>query len=93
LPIAAERSSATRWWSRDSLPVRSKARRSKSRLLGSNDQTLEQLATEVGYRDAFAFSKAFKRALGVSPGEYRRRSALDAKAHFRFTANEAVGTP
>jgi hypothetical protein len=31
--------------------------------------------------------------VGVSPGEYRRRSALDAKAHFRFTANEAVGTP
>jgi AraC-like DNA-binding protein len=40
--------------------------------LHDDDQlTLEQIAHRVGYTNAFAFSKAFKRIVGLSPSEYR----------------------
>jgi len=54
------------------------------RLLGAGDQTLEQVAQAVGYQDAFSFSKAFKRELGLSPREYRRRDAADRLAAGRL---------
>jgi AraC-like DNA-binding protein len=41
------------------------------RLLGETDRTLEQVAGEVGYQDAFGFSKVFRRTVGVSPREFR----------------------
>lgn len=41
-------------------------------LLKGTDTPLIQIAQEVGYADAFAFSKAFKRVEGRSPNEYRR---------------------
>ncbi|MBV9867621.1 MAG: AraC family transcriptional regulator [Abitibacteriaceae bacterium] len=39
---------------------------------GSQDLSLAQVATSVGYEAEAAFSKAFKRMIGESPGAYRR---------------------
>jgi AraC-like DNA-binding protein len=41
------------------------------RLLQSTDAPLEAIAGQVGYSTEFAFSKAFKRELGVSPSRFR----------------------
>jgi AraC-like DNA-binding protein len=49
-----------------------------SRLLRESDLTLALIAGEIGYESEVAFSKAFKRQLGVPPGQYRsthRRAA------------------
>jgi large subunit ribosomal protein L11e len=42
-------------------------------LLGEPRRKLDEVARAVGYQDAFGFSKAFKRAVGVSPFHWRRR--------------------
>lgn len=44
-----------------------------SRLLRESDMKLLQVASAVGYDSDGAFNKAFKRVLGVTPGEYRRK--------------------
>jgi AraC-like DNA-binding protein len=47
-------------------------------LLSSDSYSVEQVAWRIGYNNAFAFSTAFKRHVGVSPSTYReqiRRSA------------------
>jgi AraC-like DNA-binding protein len=41
-------------------------------LLGSSDITVFELARRVGYRSEEAFARAFKRELGLPPGEWRR---------------------
>jgi AraC-like DNA-binding protein len=56
------------------------------RLLVEQDATLEAIAAAVGYGDAFSFSKAFKRAVGLSPGEFRRRDAEERGLAWRFAA-------
>lgn len=61
------------------------------RLLAETDRTLEQVATAVGYGDAFGFSKAFKRALGESPGEFRKRDARERALPWRFGEGSAAG--
>jgi len=43
--------------------------------LTTTDQSLYAIARRVGYDSEASFSKAFKRGLGRSPGEYRRQSA------------------
>ncbi len=40
-------------------------------LLGSSDEKIASIAARVGYGDAFAFSNAFKRELGVPPSRLR----------------------
>ena len=47
------------------------------RLLADSDNTLETVAAQVGYRDAFSFSKVFKRTVGHGPREFRRQQAVD----------------
>jgi len=47
------------------------------RLLGEPHRNLEAVAREVGYLDAFGFSKAFKREVGESPAAFRRREAAE----------------
>ena len=47
-------------------------------LLEEDDRKLFEVAKSVGYDSDAAFSKAFKRVLGVAPKEYRR-SASDAR--------------
>jgi len=40
-------------------------------LLESGDEPISEVASRVGYEAASAFSKAFGRYYGVSPGRYR----------------------
>jgi AraC-like DNA-binding protein len=54
------------------------------RLVESGD-ALAAIAFDVGYATEFAFSKAFKRLIGIAPGLFRRR-ALAARPTFRAAA-------
>jgi AraC-like DNA-binding protein len=51
-------------------------------LLREGQATLAEVAAEVGYDSEAAFSKAFKRSLGSTPGAYRRaaRGSVGAAA-------------
>ena len=46
-------------------------------LLRSGDHSLSVIAAQIGYSNEYAFSKAFRRELGVAPSRYR----TDAQAH------------
>jgi len=45
-------------------------------LLRSTTQTVEDIATKVGYQEASFFAHTFKDFMGVSPGGYRHQSDL-----------------
>lgn len=60
------------------------------RLLGEPQRKLEAVAREVGYLDAFGFSKAFKREVGESPAAFRRREA--AERHHPGRLDAGLGT-
>jgi AraC-like DNA-binding protein len=49
-------------------------------LLASTDQKVESVGLAVGYSSRFAFSAAFRRHLGVSPAEHRRRRSAPTSA-------------
>ncbi len=51
---------------------RQKMRRACS-LLQLSEQRIQDIARQLGFRDAFYFSKSFKRIIGVSPEAYRNR--------------------
>jgi transcriptional regulator GlxA family with amidase domain len=42
------------------------------RLLAETTETLESIATRIGFADASTFSRTFKSVDGVAPGEFRR---------------------
>jgi AraC-like DNA-binding protein len=44
-----------------------------SQLLRGSDEGFAAIAGHVGYESEFAFNRAFRRAFGAPPGEYRRR--------------------
>lgn len=48
-------------------------------LLRFTDYTLDQIAAMVGYANPYAFSRAFRRSTGISPGAYRRSSGTVAQ--------------
>jgi AraC-like DNA-binding protein len=50
-----------------------------ARLLRDGDAPLATVARKVGYRSEYAFSHAFKRDHGVSPGAYRRSARVDQR--------------
>jgi AraC-like DNA-binding protein len=54
------------------------------RQLSETDDTLDRVAQQVGYQDAFGFSKVFKRTVGVAPREFRRRNAAEQHLPWRF---------
>ena len=56
------------------------------RLLSESSLNLEQVAQEVGYQDAFSFSKVFKREVGVAPRDFRRQDEQDKALAWRFKA-------
>lgn len=45
-----------------------------ARMLKESGMNIERVAEQCGYESAPAFSKAFKRIFGISPGEFRRGS-------------------
>ncbi|MGV2720051.1 UNVERIFIED_CONTAM: AraC family transcriptional regulator, partial [Klebsiella pneumoniae] len=44
-------------------------------LLTETAASLREISASVGYKDVYYFSRLFKKKLGVSPAEYRRRGA------------------
>jgi transcriptional regulator GlxA family with amidase domain len=42
-------------------------------LLQFTKRPVDQIAWTVGYEDAAAFRRLFRRLIGLSPGDYRRR--------------------
>jgi transcriptional regulator GlxA family with amidase domain len=53
-------------------------------MLSASERSLEQIAQEVGYQDAFSFSKVFKRTLGIAPREFRRQDTQDRTLAWRI---------
>jgi AraC-like DNA-binding protein len=45
-----------------------------ARRLRDSDATVRQIAQEIGYDSEFAFARAFKRATGTAPGQYRKQA-------------------
>ncbi|MFC5653288.1 helix-turn-helix domain-containing protein [Paenibacillus solisilvae] len=41
-------------------------------LLSANDQTIDEIASRVGYNSSHTFRRAFKRVMGASPSSYRQ---------------------
>ena len=60
------------------------------RLLTETDHKLEAVAAEVGYQDAFSFSKVFKRTVGLSPKAFRQRDAADRGHPWRLGGDLAA---
>ena len=54
------------------------------KILSETDKTLVQIAMEVGYHDAFSFSKVFKRTVGVAPREFRRKDLKEMASNWRL---------
>ena len=52
--------------------------------LSESERSLEQIAQEVGYSDAFSFSKVFKRTTGMAPRDFRRQDTLDKALAWRI---------
>lgn len=51
--------------------------------------SLHTIANACGYSNASTFSKLFRKAMGMSPGEYRKHHTFRTKrAHWRVTAHE-----
>ena len=42
-------------------------------LLESSDNSIENIANEVGYEDAGFFSRLFRRQVSLTPAQYRKR--------------------
>lgn len=53
-------------------------------MLSETDDTLDAVASRVGYQDAFSFSRVFKRTVGLAPRDFRRQDAADRAAPWRF---------
>ena len=45
-------------------------------LLRSTDNPVGMIAAELGYSDALAFSKSFRRHFGISPTQYREQEVV-----------------
>lgn len=52
--------------------------------LSESERSLEQIAREVGYTDAFSFSKVFKRTVGMAPRDFRRQDTQDKSLTWRI---------
>jgi len=60
-------------------------------LLRQSDKSQGEIAGLIGYETEAAFSKAFKRSLGVAPGAYRRgEGGMDLRAVLRPNTEAAA---
>ena len=55
------------------------------RLLSTSEDKLDTIAQAVGYRDAFSFSKVFKKLVGVPPKAYRQQDQQDRGLAYRIS--------
>jgi len=62
-------------------------------LLRQGDRTQAEIAALIGYESEAAFSKAFKRAMGVAPGAWRRGEGGVDLAAFARSASKAPASP
>lgn len=56
-------------------------------LLERTNDTLEGIALQVGYGSEAAFSTAFKREMGISPGGYRKEKSIRISAEMPVTTS------
>lgn len=63
-----------------------------SRLLTQSNATLASVALDAGYESEAAFSRAFKRALGLPPSVWRRQRAASVAKRAPSTADEGSMT-
>ncbi|WP_082978422.1 AraC family transcriptional regulator [Mycobacterium sp. 1081908.1] len=54
-----------------------------ARRLRDDNATIRQIAQNIGYDSEFAFARAFKRATGTAPGQYRKLTNLTHNASQR----------
>jgi len=52
--------------------------RTAARMLRTTEERIRQISFAAGFSDISNFNHAFRREFGVSPREYRLRSAIDA---------------
>jgi AraC-like DNA-binding protein len=50
-----------------------------AQLLEDTDLRLVEIASRVGYRSEFSFSRAFKSTRGISPIQFRRGRRIDGR--------------
>jgi AraC-like DNA-binding protein len=62
-----------------------------SRLLTEGNATLAAVALDVGYESDAAFSRAFKRAVGVPPAVWRRQRSAPAGRYSSLVAEDRRG--
>lgn len=53
--------------------IEEERRQAAIRMLTGSDMKLDELAFYLGYTDTASFTRAFRRWMGVSPGEYRKQ--------------------
>lgn len=51
-------------------------------LLQSEDLTMEEIASQVGFSNGNYYGKVFRSSIGISPGEYRNNKSFMALDHF-----------
>ncbi|MFN8674618.1 MAG: AraC family transcriptional regulator [Candidatus Sericytochromatia bacterium] len=54
-------------------------------LLSNTDYNLEKIANLIGYKDAFSFSKTFKKLIGLSPKAFREKNDQEKMLSWRFS--------
>jgi AraC-like DNA-binding protein len=57
-----------------------------ARLLRASDYSLSAIAEQVGYGSEYAFSKAFRRELGLAPSRYRAEAKPDSDRQSRSSS-------
>jgi AraC-like DNA-binding protein len=62
-----------------------------SRLLTQSSATLVSVALDTGYESEAAFSRAFKRAVGVPPSVWRRERSVSGEPY--FTTDARLSSP
>lgn len=53
-------------------------------LLSQTEDKIELVAEQVGYKDAFGFSKVFKKHIGKSPKDFRKQAILDNQTGWKY---------
>lgn len=62
--------------------VEEERRQTAIQLLSGSDMKLEELAIHLGYTDTASFTRAFRRWMDCSPGEYRKNNQADQSHTF-----------